>query len=53
MSGLTRLLDVLLEFAKGVGAGHHASTLTKANVEAVVYEDCIEGLALSTDEEHD
>jgi len=53
MSGLARFLDVLLELAKDVGTGHHTSTLTESNVEAVVNEDCIEGLTLSTDEEHD
>lgn len=53
MSSLARFLDVLLELAQDIGAGHHTSTLTESNVEAIVNEDCIESLALSTDEEHD
>lgn len=53
MSRLARLLDVLGELAKDVGAGHHASTLTEPDVEAIVNEDGVEGLTLGTDEEHD
>ena len=53
MPGLARFLDMLLELSKDVGASHHTSTLTKANIEAIVNEDYVEGLALSTDEEHD